>query len=185
MVSKYSWSNPATLSESAPSAAEGEGWTFRCWKISGFLDGDDLQKYHQMIQAAKHSLSHLLQKLLSWWFLQSFRTFSQSLGWAGIPPWGDDLQKDKLTLKLNWVKIPSKTREKRPTLELNWVKISIGDQVRLCYACIALCMAYPNQKDSASYLVGKKNELEKSLSRKIARFRRNSRVIPGFFFFSN
>ena len=83
------------------------------------------------------SLSHLLQKLLSWWFLQSFRTFSQSLGWAGIPPWGDDLQKDKLSLKLNWVKIPSKTREKRPTLELNWVKISIGDQVRLCYACIA------------------------------------------------
>ena len=44
-------------------------------------------------------------------------------------------------------------------------------------------MAYPNQKDSAWYLVGKKNELEKSLSRKIARFRRNSRVIPGFFSF--
>ena len=44
-------------------------------------------------------------------------------------------------------------------------------------------MVYPNQKDSAWYLVGKKNELEKSLSRKIARFRRNSRVIPGFFSF--
>ena len=44
-------------------------------------------------------------------------------------------------------------------------------------------MAYPNQKDWAWYLVGEKNELEKSLSRKIARFRRNSRVIPGFFSF--
>ena len=44
-------------------------------------------------------------------------------------------------------------------------------------------MAYPNQKDSAWYLVGEKNELEKSRSRKIARFRRNSRVIPGFFSF--
>ena len=44
-------------------------------------------------------------------------------------------------------------------------------------------MAYPNQKDSAWYLVGKKNELEKSRSRKIARFRRNSRIIPGFFSF--
>ena len=44
-------------------------------------------------------------------------------------------------------------------------------------------MAYPNQKDSAWYLVGEKNDLEKSLSRKIAQFRRNSRVIPGFFSF--
>ena len=44
-------------------------------------------------------------------------------------------------------------------------------------------MAYPNQKDSARYLIGKKNELEKSPSRKIARFWRNSRVIPGFFSF--
>ena len=107
------------------------------------------QNHQNKVEAAEKSdsiaISFCIQHYLfcSWsWLpslllLQSFRTFSQSLGWAGIPPWGDDLQKDRLTLKLNWVKIPSKTREKRPTLELNWVKISIGDQVRLCYACIA------------------------------------------------
>ena len=43
--------------------------------------GDYLQKYHQMIQAAKHSLSPVPRS--SRWFLQSFRTFSLSL-WAGL-----------------------------------------------------------------------------------------------------
>ena len=134
----------------------GLGWAGLLLQGDGLLapaalssSGLQQQNHQNKVEAAEKSdsiaISFCIQHYLfcSWsWLpslllLQSFRTFSQSLGWAGIPPWGDDLQKDRLTLKLNWVKIPSKTREKRPTLELNWVKISIGDQVRLCYACIA------------------------------------------------
>ena len=60
---KYSWSNPATLSESAPSAAAEELKAELLELLSSSLAPHVrrfqpfLQKYHQMMQAAKHSLS--------------------------------------------------------------------------------------------------------------------------------
>ena len=151
-----SWWNCLFRTSAVSVSVSGLGWAGLLLQGDGLLapaalssSGLQQQNHQNKVEAAEKSdsiaISFCIQHYLfcSWsWLpslllLQSFRTFSQSLGWAGIPPWGDDLQKDRLTLKLNWVKIPSKTREKRPTLELNWVKISIGDQVRLCYACIA------------------------------------------------
>ena len=51
------------------------------------IPGDDLQKYHQMIQAEKHSLSPVpriffLDGTVSSELLQSLRTLSPSLGWG-------------------------------------------------------------------------------------------------------
>ena len=85
------------------------------------IPGDDLQKYHQMIQAAKHSLSlspapeaSFLMELLELEMIsavsQDFQ--SQSGLWAGA-------SNHRIPAKRQIMKIPSKTREKRPTLELN------------------------------------------------------------------
>ena len=57
------------------------------------IPGDDLQKYHQMIQAEKHSLSPVpriffLDGTVSSELLQSLRT---GLGWAGLLLQGDGL----------------------------------------------------------------------------------------------
>ena len=57
-----------------------------CRKVSA-IPGDDLQKYHQMIQAEKHSLSPVpriffLDGTVSSELLQSLRTLSPSLGWG-------------------------------------------------------------------------------------------------------
>ena len=51
------------------------------------IPGDDLQKYHQMIQAEKHSLSPVpriffLDGTVASELLQSLRTLSPSLGWG-------------------------------------------------------------------------------------------------------
>ena len=80
MVSKYSWSNHATLSESAPSAAEEDGWTFRAVVKSGSDVGriQDSWRWPAKISSDDSSSKTLSltcsKKLLSWWNCL-FRTF--------------------------------------------------------------------------------------------------------------